>query len=113
MAPKEQPISKLGAAVPHRNGWRGQVNISGTTTRGPQRDTKKEAEADLALARQSTSRDAYARCFQEMRAAVKKEEPVKQEPVDGSPDDPAPQVSTASSSVPTHASSSRGLAQYR
>ena len=39
-----------------------------------------------------------------MRAAVKKEKPVKEEPVDGSPDDPAPQASTASSSVPTHAS---------
>ena len=113
MAPKQVPIAKLGAPKNNGNGWRAQAKIDDRNVYGPQRATKKEAEADLALARQSTSRDAYARCFQEMRAAVKKEEPVKQEPVDGSPDDPAPQVSTASSSVPTHASSSRGLAQYR
>ena len=113
MAPKQVPISKLGAPANHGSGWRAQANIDGRIVRGPQRDTEEEAWADVALAQQSTSRDAYARCLQEMRAAVKKEEPVKQEPVDGSPDDPAPQASTASSSVPTHASSSRGLAQYR
>ena len=94
----------IGAPAENRNGWRAQVKIGDRTIRGPQRATKKEAEADLALARQSTSRDAYARCLQEMRAAVKKEKPVKEEPVDGSPDDPAPQASAASSSVPTHAS---------
>ena len=104
MAPKQVPISELGAPASHGNGYRAQANINGIIVFGPQRATKKEAEADLALARQSTSRDAYARCFQEMRAAVKKEEPVKQEPVDGFPGDPAPQASTASSSVSTHAS---------
>ena len=113
MAPKELQISDLGKPAKHGNGWRAQANINGIIVRGPQRDTKEEAWADVALARQSTSREAYTQCLQEMRAAVKKEEPVKQEPVDGSPDDPAPQASTASSSVPTHASSSRGLAQYR
>ena len=113
MAPKQVPISELGAPALHGNGYRAQANINGIIVFGPQRATKKETWADVYLARQSTSREAYARCLQEMLAAVKKEEPVKQEPVDGFPGDPAPQASTASSSVPTHASSSRGLAQYR
>ena len=104
MAPKEVQISDLGKPAKHRNGWRAQANINGIIVRGPQRDTEKKAWADVALARQSTSREAYARCLQEMRVAVKKEKPVKEEPVDGFPDDPAPQASTASSSVPTHAS---------
>ena len=113
MAPKEVQISDLGKPAKHGNGWRAQARINRIIVFGPQRDTEKKAWADVALARQSTSREAYARCLQEMRAAVKKEQPIKEEPVDGSPDDPAPQASTASSSVPTHASSSRGLAQYR
>ena len=104
MAPKQVQISELGAPAKNGNGWRAQAKIDGIVVFGPQRDTKKKAWADVALARQSTSREAYARCLQEMRAAVKKEKPVKEEPVDGFPGDPAPQASTASSSVSTHAS---------
>ena len=99
MAPKQVQISELGAPAQSRNGWRAQAKIDRIVVFGPQRATKKEAWADVALARQSTSREAYARCLQEMRAAVKKEQPVKEEPVDDSPDDPAPQASAASSSA--------------
>ena len=98
MAPKERPISELGSVVTHGNGWRARVLIDGKQIIGPQRATKKEAGADLALARQRASRDEFAQCLQEMRAAVKNEKPVKEEPVDGSPDDPAPRTSAASSS---------------
>ena len=113
MAPKQTPISKLGAVVKHGNGWRVRIQISGRKINGPLREAESDAQADLERARQCASRNEMEKCLQEMRAAAKQETPVKEEPVDGSPDDPAPQASTASSSVPTHASSSRGLAQYR
>ena len=104
MAPKEQPISELGALVQHGNGWRVEVKINRRTQYGPQRATRSEAESDRARARQSTSRNEYEECLQKMRAAVKKEKPVKEEPVHGSPDNPAPQASAASSSALTDAS---------
>ena len=104
MAPKEKPISELGSVARHGNGWRARVLIGGKEITGPQRETKQEAQADLDRARQCASRNEMEKCLQEVRAAVKQEKPVKEEPVDGSPDDPAPQASTASSSVPTHAS---------
>ena len=77
MAPKERPISELGSVLTHGNGWRARVQIDGKQIVGPKRATKKEAEADLALARQSTSRDEFVQCLQEMLATVKKEQPVK------------------------------------
>ena len=77
MAPKQVQISELGAPATNGNGWRAQAKIDGIIVRGPQRDTKQEAWADVALARQSTSREAYARCLEEMRAASKKEKPVR------------------------------------
>ena len=70
MAPKQVPISELGAPAKNGNGWRAQAKIDGIIAFGPQRATKKEAWADVALARQSTSREAYARCLEQMRATV-------------------------------------------
>ena len=79
MAPKQLQISELGAPVEHAHGWRAQAKINGINVRGPQRDTEKKAWADVALARQSTSREAYARCLEEIRATVNKEKPVKED----------------------------------
>ena len=108
MSPKQKPISELGVVVAHGHGWWAKLEVDGRDGRqtyGPQRATRREAQADLDRARQSASRNEMEKCLQEMRAAVKKEKPVKEEPVDiPLVVDPAPQASTASSSVPTHAS---------
>ena len=79
MAPKERPISELGAPEKHRNGWRVRVKISGRKTNGPQRETKSEAEADLDRARQSASRNEMEKCLQEMREPAPQAREVKQE----------------------------------
>ena len=77
MAPKEVPISQLGAPIQNGNGWRAQAKIDGIVVFGPQRDTKTREQpwpksknanntVDGLVVRQS--------CLEEEEEAEEKEE---------------------------------------
>ena len=66
MAPKLKAVSELGIVVEHGNGWRVQVRLGhDCIVIGPTRygsDSRSKAEADLAQARQASTRDEM-QCF--------------------------------------------------
>ena len=55
--PQLEPLSKVGYAQRHGNGWRAYMKVNrGEQHRGPQRDTEAEAVSDLAEMRGATCR---------------------------------------------------------
>ena len=70
MAPKKLAISDLGRVRPHYNGWRAKVEfrrdliVYGPTHHGPA--ARRKAEADLAQAREASTRDEMQRRLREM-----------------------------------------------
>ena len=73
MAPKLKVVSELGSVVEHGNGWRAWVKFSrDEVVRGPTHyglAARRKAEADLARARQASTRDEMQRRLRDMRLA--------------------------------------------
>ena len=71
MAPKRKAVSELGTVAEHGNGWRAWVKLGcdrvvfGPTHYG--RAGRREAEADLAQARQASTREEMQSCLQNLR----------------------------------------------
>ena len=71
MAPKLKAVSELGTVAENGNGWRAWVKLGcdrvvfGPTHYG--RAGRREAEADLAQARQASTREEMQSCLQNLR----------------------------------------------
>ena len=74
MAPKKE-VNCLRAVQEHGDGWRTEVANVG---KGPARALYSEAAADLALARQASSRDEMQRVLRQLVAGTHLEEPAGQ-----------------------------------
>ena len=89
MAPKLKAVSELGTVVEHGNGWRAWVRFGrDVVVAGPVhygRAARREAEADLAQARQASTRDEMQRCLQYMSGASRPKPST-------SPAEPSPQL---------------------
>ena len=76
MAPKQQPICKLGKPTQTSSGkWRAVLKIDGKWECGPTRSEKSIAEADLELARKASNKNDMAACLRRLKheAATAKE----------------------------------------
>ena len=67
MPPKQKPVSELGGIQQSGNSFRARVKLGSTRIDGPNRSSKREAEADLANARGAASRDAFAEYLASLR----------------------------------------------
>ena len=89
MAPKLKAVSELGTVVEYGNGWRAWVRFGrDVVVAGPVhygRAARREAEADLAQARQASTRDEMQRCLQYMSGASRPKPST-------SPAEPSPQL---------------------
>ena len=84
MAPKQKLVSELGTVAQHGNGWRAWVKLGcdrvvcGPTHVG--RAGRREAEADLAQARQASTREEMQYCLQNLRDVPESKSTLRAEP---------------------------------
>ena len=70
-----RPLSKLGSAQPHKNGWRAHMKVHrGEDHHGPLRETEAEAFSDLAEMRGAASRADVGSVAARLLAAAREAE---------------------------------------
>ncbi len=68
-----RPLRRSGSVQPHGSSWRAEVWLSSSSRpeKGPSRDTRPEAEADLDVMRAAASWDDVPRVAEELRQSVR------------------------------------------